>query len=94
MTGYPPDPSDTSADVQKVDKWRKDHGIANPSAFFLYGYTAAQMLIHLLQSTGGNLKRSSIAYALQNVAFTGSFKPDLAEFPPAVYNHIYRIRYL
>ncbi|MBN9493232.1 ABC transporter substrate-binding protein [bacterium] len=94
-TGYLPDPSDPGAAAQKVDKWLKDHGIANPSAFSFYGYTSAQMLEQLLKSTGKNLNRSSIAYALQNVAFTGDFKPDLMEFSPKINNNnMYPIRYM
>lgn len=94
-TGYLPDPSDPSPDVQKVVTWLKGHGVSNVSAFSFYGYTSAQMLIQLLQSTGKNLNRSSIQYALQNVAFTGSFKPDLMEFPPNINNNnMYPIRYM
>jgi branched-chain amino acid transport system substrate-binding protein len=92
--GYLPDPTDPSPDVQKVVKFLKDNGISNPTAFSLFGYTIAQMLDHLLTVTGANLNRSSIEYALQNVAFTGNFKPDLLEVAPKISkDNMYPVQY-
>jgi len=82
--GYAPDPTDPSPDVQKVVKFFKDHGVANPVSFQLYAWMAAEHLERLLTVTGKNLNRSSLIYALENMAFQGDWKSSLLYKPTII----------
>ncbi|MCE7928697.1 MAG: hypothetical protein DYG91_09410 [Chloroflexi bacterium CFX7] len=80
---YLPDVTDPSPEVQKVIQFYKDHGVANPNVYHLVAWAWAQHLERLLTVTGKNLNRSSIIYALENLAFQGDWKADLV-FKPSI----------
>ncbi len=83
-TAYIKDPTDPDPNIQKAVQFFKDHGIANPNAFSLYGYMAAQHLERLLTVVGKNLNRASLEYALQNVAFQGDWQSSLLLQPTII----------
>jgi len=82
--GYIKDPSDPDPNIQKWRKWATDKGLDPDTAFTYYGIMAAQHLEQLLKATGKNLNRASLEYALENVAFTGSFQSDLLLQPSII----------
>lgn len=82
--GYTPDPTDPAPEVQKAVKFFKDHGVANPNNFHLYGWMAAEHLERLLTVTGKNLNRSSLIYAMENVAFQGDWKSSILYRPSVI----------
>ncbi len=82
--GYAPDPTDPDPKVQKAVKFFKDHGVANPNAFHLFAYIAAEHLERLLTVTGKNLNRSSLIYAMENMAFQGDWQSSLLYKPTII----------
>ncbi|MBE7518260.1 MAG: ABC transporter substrate-binding protein [Thermoflexaceae bacterium] len=82
--GYGPDPTDPDPDVQKVVKFYKDHGVANPTAFHIVAWVFAEHLERLLTITGKNLNRSSLIYAMENVAFQGDWTSSLLYKPTII----------
>ncbi len=82
-TGWAYDPTDPKPEVQKVVQFYKDHGVANPTSFHLVGWMFAEHLERLLTVTGKNLNRSSLIYAMENVAFQGDWQCSIC-FKPSV----------
>ena len=82
--GYAPDPTDPDPKVQKVVQFYKDHGVANPTSFQLFGWMAAEHLERLLTVTGKNLNRATLLYALDNVAFQGDWQSSLLYKPTII----------
>jgi branched-chain amino acid transport system substrate-binding protein len=82
--GYAPDVTDPDPKVQKVVQFYKDHGVANPTAFQLFAWMAAEHLERLLTVTGKNLNRSSLIYAMENMAFQGDWQSTVLYKPSIV----------
>ncbi len=82
--GYAPDPTDPDPKVQKVVKFFKDKGVANVTSFQLYGWMAAEHLERLLTVTGKNLNRTSLIFAMENMAFKGDWQSSLLYKPSIV----------
>ncbi|KAA0236924.1 hypothetical protein EDM76_07370, partial [bacterium] len=84
--GYQPDASDAEKDpeVKKALDFFKANGIAQPNNFHLIAWIAAQHLERLLTATGKNLNRSSIIYAMENVAFTGDWRCSICYKPSII----------
>ncbi len=82
--GYIKDPSDQDPEIQKWRKWAIDKKLDPDTSFTYYGVMAAQHLEQLLKAAGPNLNRATLEYALENVAFTGTWKADLLLQPSIV----------
>lgn len=83
-SAYVKDPSDPDPAIQKWGAWAKEKGLDANDFYTYYGVVAGQTLEQLLKVTGKNLNRSSIEYALENVAFQGQWKSDLLLKPTII----------
>ena len=84
--GYVPDPTEaaTNPGVQRVVDFLRAHGVAQPTTNHIYGWMAAEHLERLLAATGRNLNRTSILYALENLAFPGDWQCTVCYAPTIV----------
>ncbi|MGI8927156.1 MAG: ABC transporter substrate-binding protein, partial [Tepidiformaceae bacterium] len=86
--GFLPDISEakTNADVQKIVDFYVTNGVAKDKLnnFHIFGYVIAEHLERLLVTTGKNLNRESMIFAMENMAFQGDWKCSICLRPTVI----------